>query len=43
VLGRLTAAGKDAVADYISRLDESEASMDLKLKDTGIKPHDASP
>ena len=43
MLSRLTAAGKDAVADYISRLDESEAPLDLKLKDTGIKPHDASP
>ena len=43
VLSRLTTAGKDAVADYISRLDESEAPLDLKLKDTGIKPHDASP
>ena len=43
VLGRLTTTGKDAVADYISRLDESEAPMGLKLKDTGIKPHDGSP
>jgi cytochrome c553 len=43
VLGRLSAVGKDAVADYISRLDESEAALDLKLNDAGGKPHDASP
>jgi cytochrome c553 len=43
VLGRLSAVGKDAVADYISRLSKSEAAPELKLKDAGSKLHDASP
>ena len=43
VLGSLSAVGKDAVADYISRLSESEEALDLKLKDAGSKLHDASP
>jgi cytochrome c553 len=43
VLGRLSSAGKDAVADYISRLSESEVAPDLKEKDGGSKLYDASP
>jgi hypothetical protein len=34
--------GKDAVADYISRLSKSEAAPDMKRNDTASK-HDASP
>jgi cytochrome c553 len=43
VLGRLSAAGKDAIADYMSHLGDSEAALDLKLKDAGSKLNDASP
>jgi cytochrome c553 len=43
VLGRLSSAEKDAVADYISRLSESEVAPDLKLKDAGSKLYDAAP
>ena len=42
VLGRLSAVGKDAVADYISRLSKSEVAPDMKRNDTASK-HDASP
>lgn len=42
VLGRLSAVGKDAVADYISRLSKPEAAPDMKLNDTASK-HDTSP
>ena len=40
---KLSAVAKDAVADYISHLGESEAVLDLKLRDAGSKLHDASP
>jgi cytochrome c553 len=43
VLSKLSAVGKDAVADYISRLSESEPAPDLKLKDAGSKLYDALP
>ena len=43
VLSRLSAVGKDAVADYISRLSESEPAPDLKPKDAGSKLYDAMP
>lgn len=43
VLRKLSAVAKDAVADYISHLGESEAVLDLKLRDAGSKLHDASP
>ena len=43
VLGGLSIAGKDSVADYISRLSESEVAPNLKMKDAGSKPCDAAP
>jgi cytochrome c553 len=41
VLRKLSAVAKDAVADYSSRLGESEAVLDVKLRDAGSKLHDA--
>lgn len=43
VLGGLSIAGKDAVADFISRLNESEAASDLTMEDAGSKQYDAAP
>jgi cytochrome c553 len=40
VLRKLNAVGKDAVADYVSRLGESAAALDLKLRDARSKLHE---